>query len=64
MKYSHWPTGDYPIFINPDFKEILELCTQNWDTIRICVQDDTIAIASGFGNTHNSVILMVEKDWA
>lgn len=57
MKYSHWPGGDYPIFINPDDAELVEAgeLLDKWDTLRICVDDDNIGIGSGMGNTHDSV---------
>jgi len=61
MIYSHWDSGDYPIFINPTFDELKKLAESRWDTVRICVEDDTLAIASGHGNTHQSVIEGVEK---
>lgn len=59
MKSSFWPTGDYPIFINPDFAEIAELAKSGWDTVRICVDNENIGVASGYGNTHQSVIDMM-----
>ncbi|MDE1971013.1 MAG: hypothetical protein KGI50_05580 [Patescibacteria group bacterium] len=55
MRYSHWPTGDYPIFIDPTFEEILELAKSRPDTLRILEDDDHLAVASGYGNTHDSV---------
>ena len=48
---------NYPIYLNPNFNEILELAQAGWDTIRICVESDTgdILLASGYGNTHTSI---------
>jgi len=58
MKFSHWPSGDYPIYINPDFGEIVELAKTKPDTLRIIegYDNQNIAIASGYGNTHDSVV--------
>lgn len=61
MQLSHWPTGDYPIFIDPTFPEILTLCKERWDTLRLCVDDDIFAVASGYGNTHQSIIDIVKR---
>lgn len=55
MFYSHWPTGDYPILINPSPEEYEKITSQRWDSLRIMVDSDDIGIASGLGNTHNSV---------
>lgn len=56
MRYSFWPDGSYPIFINPEIPEVVELAKSGWDTVRICVEEEVLAIASGYGNTHQSVI--------
>jgi len=63
MKHSFWPDGSYPIFIDPDFNELMELAKSGWDTVRICLNqnDDFIAMASGHGNTHQSVIDAVKN---
>lgn len=53
MIYSHWETGDYPILLDPDFTELDRLGL--WDTLRICVDGEHIGIASGLGNTHQSI---------
>lgn len=56
MKFSHWPDGvSYPVYINPTPQEIIELVETGFDTLRVCHTEDVLAIASGYGNTHNSV---------
>lgn len=57
MIFSQWKTEDYPILIDPEFPELLRLGP--WDTIRICVDGDHIGLASGYGNTHDSVTKMM-----
>lgn len=47
---------DYPIYVNPDFEEILELAESKWDTCRIMESEEYLCIASGYGNTHNSIV--------
>ena len=64
MKVSHWPTGDYPIYIDPTLGERMELAKQGWDTLRVCVLDDgkdTLCVASGHGNTHHTVLQGAKK---
>lgn len=61
MKFSFWPTGDYPIYINPSTKDMFELAATGFDTVRICVEDELLAVASGYGNTHQSVIDAVRQ---
>jgi len=61
MKLSYWPLGDYPIYINPTDKDLIELMETNPDTIRICDDTGILAIASGFGNTHNSISKIVKE---
>ena len=50
-------TDSYPIYLNPNFNELLELAQAGWDTIRICVEPDAndILLASGYGNTHTCI---------
>jgi hypothetical protein len=56
-------TNDYPIYIDPTFDEICELAKSKWDTIRICrIEDlDCIILASGYGNTHASLVNAVKS---
>lgn len=61
MIYSHWPDGSDPILFNPTFPELMEIGKQPWDSIRICVEGDDIALATGFGNTHSSICEGVQK---
>lgn len=54
-------TTNYPIYCNPTFDEIVELASGRWDTCRILVAHTyngpiDLFIASGFGNTHSSMI--------
>lgn len=60
MIKSFWSTGDYPILIDPTDAEVMQV-SEKWDTLRICVEGELIAIASGFGNTHQSIIDMVKN---
>lgn len=46
---------DYPVFINPTFVELVELCKNPWDTMRILENDDLFIIGSGYGNTHTTL---------
>jgi hypothetical protein len=55
--YSWWANDAYPILINPTFEEIQKLST--WDTVRICVDNGNIGLASGLGNTHDSITKMM-----
>lgn len=56
MKINHpdWT----PCYLNPDFNEILELARSQWDTCRIAIALDSndMVIASGYGNTHTSIL--------
>lgn len=61
MKYSEWEAGDYPVYIDPTFQEIVELAKARPDTLRIMDGEDHFAVASGFGNTHSSVCKAVAK---
>lgn len=57
----------YPIYLTPTPEEIAELAASQWDTIRILSLDTTqrnntiptnqtsICIASGYGNTHETL---------
>lgn len=60
MIKSFWDTGDYPILIDPTDDEVMQF-TEKWDTLRICTEGDVIAIGSGYGNTHQSIIDMVKR---
>lgn len=44
MRYSSWVDGSYPVYVNPTFKEILELNAQRWDTLRICTDEGDILL--------------------
>ena len=60
MRYSVWPDGSAPVYLDPTDKEIVELAKQRVDTLRICEgEDGRIALASGYGNTHSSVMKAV-----
>lgn len=47
----------YPAYLNPTFDELIELAKSGWDTCRILWNEDNkdFIIASGYGNTHDSV---------
>lgn len=53
----------YPMYLNPDFGEILELAKSGWDTCRILYNESNsdIIIASGLGNTHNSMVIRYKE---
>lgn len=55
MRTSIWRDGSFPIYIDPDYGELLELAETKPDTLRICEGDEIVALASGYGNTHQSV---------
>lgn len=61
MKLSYYTTGDYPIYVNPTANEIKELVERGFDTLRIYIDTERgiLAIASGYGNTHDSIIKKV-----
>jgi hypothetical protein len=63
VRVSHWPDGSYPIYLNPTFEEIVELAAQSIDTLRIMEDGDHLAVASGYGNTHDSVQRAARKHW-
>ena len=47
---------NYPIYINPDFNEVVEMARLGWDTMRIMQSQEYLVIGSGYGNTHNSLM--------
>lgn len=55
MNISEWPDGAYPIYLNPDFEDILKLAEHQWDTLRILFSEDVLIIGSGHGNTHETL---------
>lgn len=56
MIKSSWPDGSYPVLIDPTDFEVVQFSErEKWDTLRICVDGDKIAIGSGHDNTHDSV---------
>lgn len=58
---SNWPTGDYPVLINPTDYEVAAFSDkEKWDTLRICVSGENIAIGSGHGNTHDSITKLAQ----
>jgi hypothetical protein len=62
MRFSEWSDGSMPVFLNPTHDEIVELVKSHPDTLRICEDDNNIAVASGYGNTHTSVIKVIRKN--
>jgi hypothetical protein len=52
---------DYPIYLNPTDKELIELAESNWDSLRVLESSDTLVIASGYGNTHESLAQFYKK---
>ncbi len=50
------PLNRMPIFVNPTFDEILILAANRWGTIRILSSETELILASGYGNTHSSMI--------
>lgn len=46
---------EYPVFLNPTFDELIELCKIPWDTLRILECDEVFLVGSGFGNTHTTL---------
>ena len=56
MILSFWPNKEYPILYEPTDSELIQFSEQeNWDTLRINCTDKVIAVASGHGNTHQSI---------
>jgi hypothetical protein len=64
------PEWNYPIYLEPTFDEIAALAGTNWDTVRIVVLLDPttspgtptkLCLASGYGNTHSSIVRMLTK---
>lgn len=52
---------DYPIYLNPTNAELLELAESQWDSLRVMECDDTLVIASGYGNTHETLVQYYKK---
>jgi len=50
------PPDWYFIYLNPTFEEVQKLAESMWDTCRIIKHEDDIVIASGLGNTHESML--------
>lgn len=63
MKLSVWSDGSSPVYLNPTQDEILELARSRVDTLRICEEPGQIALASGFGNTHGTVVQAAQRVW-
>lgn len=63
MRLSVWSDGSSPVYLNPDLKEIAELGASRVDTLRICEEPGQLAVASGFGNTHESVTKIARGEW-
>ena len=55
MRVSFWPDGSSPVYIDPTSSEVTELLGSGWDTIRGFIADGELCIASGYGNTHESI---------
>lgn len=59
MKLSHWPNGDYPIYLEPTAYELTCLLGSGWDTLRGALYSKFetlhLGVASGYGNTHDSI---------
>lgn len=49
------------IYLNPTYEECAELSRSCWDTIRVCEDEVSLALASGFGHTHQCVINAMRK---
>ena len=47
---------DYPIYLNPTDTELVELASTEWDTLRVVECEGTFLVASGFGNTHETLV--------
>ena len=48
--------SDYPIYLNPTDAELIELGESRWDTLRVLSGPDVLVIASGYGNTHETLV--------
>lgn len=55
---------EYPIYLDPDFAEVLEICKVGWDTLRVgtftipysqTLENEHLVIASGYGNIHTTL---------
>src|SRR5688572_1556497 len=64
------PNWSYPIYWQPTFDELVALARSSWDTVRIVVSLDSrvepaqpngLCLASGYGNTHSSIVAMLTK---
>lgn len=64
-RVSNWGgSGNHPILLNPTIEEIVQFAqTERIDTLRICWDGDNFALASGYGNTHNTVTQAGRKLW-
>jgi hypothetical protein len=67
MRKSVWSDGSNPVFMDPTFDEIVELAKSHPDTLRICDggydEGGHVALASGLGNTHDSVLKVARPVW-
>jgi hypothetical protein len=55
MRIDERGEGWQPVYIDPDFDELMQLAKSGWDTIRLMIADDHIFLASGYGNCHETI---------
>jgi hypothetical protein len=48
--------SSYPAYLDPTFDEMVHLADSRWDTLRVLEWEEGILIASGYGNTHETLV--------
>lgn len=49
-------TTEHPVYLNPNDSELIELAESRWDTLRVLESESILCIASGYGNTHQTLV--------
>ncbi len=50
-----------PVYLNPTDSELVELCSEPWDTLRVMESDEVFVVGSGFGNTHETLVQLYKR---
>lgn len=50
-----------PVYIDISPDDVRDITAQAWDTLRILVVDERLCIATGYGNTHSSMVYHLKR---
>lgn len=51
----------FPIYVNPDWNETIEITKAQPDNLRVIDNDQYFAVASGYGNNHTTIMRTARK---